>query len=61
MEDRYFYCRFVHERFVFIVDFNHRYLIVPGTRAVKTGQAVRAGPFSTINFRAWALNIEPEF
>jgi len=21
----------------------------------------RAGPFSPINFRAWALNIEPEF
>jgi len=31
------------------------------SRAVKTGRAVRAGPFSPINFRAWALNIEPEF
>jgi len=30
-------------------------------RAVKTGRAVRASPFSPINFRAWALNIEPEF
>jgi len=30
-------------------------------RAVKTGQAVRAGPFNPINYRAWALNIEPEF
>jgi len=30
-------------------------------RAVKTGRAVRAGPFSPINYRACALNIEPEF
>ena len=30
-------------------------------RAVKTGRAVRAGPFNPINFRAWALNIESEF
>ena len=31
------------------------------TRAVKTGRVVRAGPFSPINYKAWALNIEPEF
>ncbi|KEH22275.1 hypothetical protein MTR_7g036835 [Medicago truncatula] len=30
-------------------------------RAVKTGQAVWTGPFSPINYRAWALNIESEF
>jgi len=31
------------------------------SRAVKTGRAVRADPFSPINYRAWALNIESEF
>jgi len=31
------------------------------SRAVKTGWAVWAGPFSPINYRAWALNVEPEF
>ena len=35
--------------------------VIGSNRAVKTGRAVWAGPFSLINFRAWALNIEPEF
>ena len=33
----------------------------PCIRAVKTGWAVRAGPFSPINYKVWDLNIEPEF
>jgi len=30
-------------------------------RAIKMGRAVRADPFNPINYRVWALNIEPEF
>jgi len=39
----------------------YKLVLEHGYRAVKTGRAVQASPFSPINFRAWALNIEPEF
>lgn len=35
LEKQYFYCRFVHEHYVFIVNFDHGYLIVPRTSVIR--------------------------